>query len=553
MAAVRLEIEVSLLADTTKNQLRESLLPYENAFARTVTEHQANGSASKETASVLSETARAAEKILEEHYVADAWRNYLFARRHEKDYLLRGDAQYIKKLAGSIKELQTSVQESKIPDNVKEQVQKDVASYQKAFTSLEQEKSRVNELTEVMRGAVHRIEPLIEKTAQDADTSMVAIVQVTATEIQEGKRISLIMAGIAFVVGMFVAWLVSTSISSSTQRMARFVSRFGEGDLTSVCSISGKDEFGRMGQALNAATNQLRKTFEEIKASAQQVAAGSAELSDTSQQMAQRTTEQAASIEETSAAMEQMKSSIQQNTDNSQATEIISKKAAKDAEESGKAVGEAVKAMKEIASKISIIEEIARQTNLLALNAAIEAARAGEHGKGFAVVAAEVRKLAERSQHAAGEIGHLSASSVEVAERTGAMLQQLVPNIQKTAELVQEISAASREQNQGVTQINQAIQQLDGIIQKSAGGAEEMAATSEELSSQAEILTQAISAFKTGEPGFSQARDVKRKAAAQPSRSVASTVTKKTVARALPAPGGVKKTSETSDEEFESF
>jgi methyl-accepting chemotaxis protein len=194
-----------------------------------------------------------------------------------------------------------------------------------------------------------------------------------------------------------------------------------------------------------------------------------------------------------------MNATIKQNADNSQQTEKIALKSANDAIDSGKAVSEAMAAMKEIASKISIIEEIARQTNLLALNAAIEAARAGEHGKGFAVVAAEVRKLAERSQTAAGEISKLSLSSVEVAERAGSMLTKLVPDIQKTSELVQEISASSKEQAGGADQINSAIQQLNQVIQQNAGAAEEMASTAEELSSQAEQLQGTISFFKTND------------------------------------------------------
>jgi methyl-accepting chemotaxis protein len=193
-----------------------------------------------------------------------------------------------------------------------------------------------------------------------------------------------------------------------------------------------------------------------------------------------------------------MVSNIRQNADNAQQTERIALKSAQDAKEGGKAVIETVSAMREIAGKISIIEEIARQTNLLALNAAIEAARAGEHGKGFAVVASEVRKLAERSQTAAAEISKLSTSSVQVAEAAGEMLTKIVPDIQRTAELVQEISAASNEQNSGAEQINKAIQQLDQVIQQNASGTEEIASTSEELASQAEQLQDTVSFFKVG-------------------------------------------------------
>ena len=191
-----------------------------------------------------------------------------------------------------------------------------------------------------------------------------------------------------------------------------------------------------------------------------------------------------------------MNATIKQNADNAMQTEKIALKSANDAQESGKAVTDAVSAMKQIAAKIGIIEEIARQTNLLALNAAIEAARAGEAGRGFAVVAAEVRKLAERSQTAAAEISHLSGSSMEVAERAGAMLAKLVPDIQKTAELVQEISASSKEQAGGADQINGAIQQLNTVVQQNAGAAEEMASTAEELASQAELLQDAVAYFK---------------------------------------------------------
>lgn len=194
-----------------------------------------------------------------------------------------------------------------------------------------------------------------------------------------------------------------------------------------------------------------------------------------------------------------MVSNIRQNADNAQQTDKIANKSSHDAQESGKSVLEAVSAMKEIADKISIIEEIARQTNLLALNAAIEAARAGEHGKGFAVVAAEVRKLAERSQKAAAEINHLSATTLTVSEKSGEMLSKLVPDIQRTADLVQEITAASKEQDTGAEQINKALQQLEQVIQQNASAAEEMASTTEELTGQSEQLVSALGFFRTND------------------------------------------------------
>ncbi len=252
-----------------------------------------------------------------------------------------------------------------------------------------------------------------------------------------------------------------------------------------------------------------------------------------------------------------MTSNIRQNADNARQTEAIAHQASKDAEEGGQAVFQAVDAMKIIAEKIGIIGEIARQTNLLALNAAIEAARAGEHGKGFAVVAAEVRKLAERSGSAAGEISDLSARSVAVADQARNMLDKLVPDIRKTADLVQEIAAASNEQNAGAEQINKAIQQLDQVIQQNASASEEMASTSEELSSQAEQLQQAMSFFDIGEGGGRPSRKASAKASKAAPRALPGTGAK---AGAKPGAKGAEaaKTKGVAlamgdDEEFERF
>ncbi|MGD9157146.1 MAG: methyl-accepting chemotaxis protein [Desulfobacteraceae bacterium] len=268
------------------------------------------------------------------------------------------------------------------------------------------------------------------------------------------------------------------------------------GDLTIDLHAERDDEIGQIIRSLNTLTGNLRDVVSSVKLAADNVAAGSQELSTSTEEMSQGATEQAASAEQASSSMEQMSANIKQNADNAQQTERISTQAADDAEKGGKAVEETVTAMKKIAEKISIIEEIARQTNMLALNAAIEAARAGEHGKGFAVVADAVRKLAERSQNAAGEISNLSTTSVEIAENAGSMLNKIVPDIRKTAELVQEINAASSEQNSGATQINEALLQLDQVIQQNASASEEMSATAEELAAQAEQMRDTISFFK---------------------------------------------------------
>ncbi len=259
-------------------------------------------------------------------------------------------------------------------------------------------------------------------------------------------------------------------------------------------------------QALNVMIQRLNEVVTNVKAAADNIASGSQALNSASEEMSQGASEQAASAEEASSSMEEMAANIRQNAENAQQTEKIAAQSADDAGLGGQAVVKAVDAMRIIAKKIAIIEEIVRQTHMLSLNATIEAAKAEEKGKGFAVVAAEVRALAERSREAAEEINFLANSGVAIAEQAGELLAQLVPAIQKNAELVQEISAASREQNSGAAQINQAIQQLDQTTQQNAASAEEMAATSEELAAQAERLRDTIAFFTLAEvPQPSQA------------------------------------------------
>jgi methyl-accepting chemotaxis protein len=300
-------------------------------------------------------------------------------------------------------------------------------------------------------------------------------------------------------VSLIIFFLFQRFAVRPIERLSTVVKEVAAGDLSQTITPESGDEIGMLSATMKTMTEKLKQVVADVKGAAENVASGSQQLSAGTVQMSQGTTEQAASAEEASSSVEEMNATIRQNADNASQTEKIALKSAEDARESGKAVTETVAAMKEIATKITIIEEIARQTNLLALNAAIEAARAGDHGKGFAVVAAEVRKLAERSQAAAGEIGRLSTTSVEVAERAGAMLAKLVPDINKTAGLVQEISAASKEQTTGADQINSAIQQLNQVIQQNAGAAEEMSSTAEELSSQAEQLRAAVAFFNVGD------------------------------------------------------
>jgi methyl-accepting chemotaxis protein len=292
------------------------------------------------------------------------------------------------------------------------------------------------------------------------------------------------------------------SLNTMTENLnatARIADTIASGNLTiDVKRLSDKDT---LGIALERMVEKLRSIVAEAITAAQNVSAGSQELSASAEQLSQGATEQASSAEEASSSMEEMAANVKQNADNASQTERIAAQSAKDAEASGEAVNRAVQAMQTIAEKITIVQEIARQTDLLALNAAVEAARAGEHGKGFAVVASEVRKLAERSQAAAAEIGTLSADTVKVAQDAGSMLAKLVPDIKKTAELVEEITSACREQDVGSSQINQAIQQLDKVGQQNASASEQVSSTSEELASQAEQLQATISYFKIDHHG----------------------------------------------------
>ncbi|WP_423415902.1 methyl-accepting chemotaxis protein [Hyphomicrobium sp. B1] len=321
-----------------------------------------------------------------------------------------------------------------------------------------------------------------------------------------------------------------TRMTANLRETAGIANQIAGGDLTvQPKPLSDKDT---LGHALESMVERLRGVVSDAIVASRNVSAGSQQLSSASEQVSQGATEQASAAEEASASMEEMAANIKQNADNAAQTEKIARQSSKDAEASGDAVTRAVNAMRTIAEKIGIVQEIARQTDLLALNAAVEAARAGEHGKGFAVVASEVRKLAERSQTAAAEIGSVSGDTVKAAQEAGEMLTRLVPDIRKTAELVAEISAACREQDIGASQINEAIQQLDKVTQQNAGASEEMSATSEELAAQAEELQQSIAFFRTDDSNRSSESANVRSVPAKRITSAKPSAAQKALARA---------------------
>ncbi|MBF0185408.1 MAG: HAMP domain-containing protein [Magnetococcales bacterium] len=502
--------------------------------------------------------AKVRERVKKSNTAKDLATTFVDVRKNEKEFIISRDEKWSKQVLDGVAKIQEGTNALKATFKHEKNIQqannvlKSLSVYEKLYKEYAGIMTKQSELAKEMLTRAMAVDKEVNAAQDDQKHKMKSEVSTADSMLISGSVI-------AVVLGVAIAFFLTRALVSALTQGVVFARKISAGDLTATIELDQKDEVGQLADALKEMVGKLREVIGDVSTAAEQVSIGSNEISDAAQNLSQGATEQAASIEETSSAMEEMSSNIAQNSDNASTTQNIAQKAARDAEEGGMAVGEAVQAMKEIASKIGIIEEIARQTNLLALNAAIEAARAGEHGKGFAVVAAEVRKLAERSQSAAGEISHLSTSSVGVAEKAGGIINQLVPDIQRTAELIQEINASSQEQNQGAGQINQAIQQLDQVIQQNAGASEEMAATAEELSAQADMMSQAISFFNLGgQQATSVRKPVKKQspAKAKPMQVAHYSQKKEPTVRAVahkPAGKGASLDMSTDDREFEKF
>jgi methyl-accepting chemotaxis protein len=417
--------------------------------------------------------------------------------------IARDTAAILGHVDGAVKALKQMSERNDVEPEEKKQLAalgEPLARYRKSVAqAIDMAQSDIASGTGMMQAADKRfleidaaLDKFLNEQKKEAAEMIAAAIQRAANSMNTGVATFVL----ALAVAVSIALVLAGRIVAPLREAIRAASSIAGGDLNNAISSTARDETGDLLRALAEMQHKLTEIIGEVRMAADNLGNAAGQVSATANSLSQSSSEQAASVEETTASIEQMTASITQNTENARLTDGMAAKAAREAAEGATAVGRTVENMKSIAGKIGIIDDIAYQTNLLALNAAIEAARAGEHGKGFAVVAAEVRKLAERSQVAAQEIGQLAGSSVAMAEQAGRLLDQMVPSIRKTSDLVQEIAAASQEQSAGVGQINGAMGQLNKATQQNASASEELAATSEEMGGQATQLQELMVFFR---------------------------------------------------------